>query len=43
MKIVSLGAKKGHRLQIHAIGADAAEAMSAIGKAINDGLGEEVA
>lgn len=43
MKIVSLGAKKGHRLQIHAIGEDAAEAISAIGKAINDGLGEEVA
>lgn len=43
MKIVSLGAKKGHRLQIHAEGLDAAEAMSAIAKAINDGLGEEIA
>lgn len=43
MKIVSLGAKKGHRLQINAQGSDAAEAISAIGKAINDGLGEEVA
>lgn len=43
MKVVSLGAKKGHRLQFHAEGVDAAEAMSAIGQAINDGLGEEVA
>lgn len=43
MKMVSLGAKKGHRLRINAQGADAAEAMSAIAQAINDGLGEEVA
>ena len=43
MKMVSLGAKKGHRLRINAQGSDAAEAMSAIAQAINDGLGEEVA
>ncbi|WP_369308959.1 fused PTS fructose transporter subunit IIA/HPr protein [Providencia rettgeri] len=43
MKVVSLGAKKGHRLRINAQGADAVEAMSAIAQAINDGLGEEVA
>lgn len=42
MKMVSLGAKKGHRLRINAQGADAAEAMSAISQAINSGLGEEV-
>ncbi|MGJ3353493.1 fused PTS fructose transporter subunit IIA/HPr protein [Providencia sp. Je.9.19] len=43
MKIVSLGAKCGHRLRIHAEGADAQEAISAIGNAINSGLGEEIA
>ena len=43
MKIVSLGAKCGHRLRIHAQGADAQEAISAIGNAINTGLGEEIA
>lgn len=43
MKMVSLGAKKGNRLQITAQGVDAAEAISAIGEAINNGLGEELA
>lgn len=43
MKMVSLGAKCGHRLRIHAEGTDAQEAISAIGAAINAGLGEEVA
>nr|WP_282557275.1 MULTISPECIES: fused PTS fructose transporter subunit IIA/HPr protein [Providencia] len=43
MKMVSLGAKCGHRLRIHAEGTDAQEAISAIGAAINAGLGEEIA
>ncbi|ENR5391520.1 MULTISPECIES: fused PTS fructose transporter subunit IIA/HPr protein [Providencia] len=43
MKIVSLGAKCGHRLQIHAEGTDAQEAIVTIGEAINSGLGEEIA
>lgn len=43
MKIVSLGAKSGHRLRIHAEGADAQEAITAIGEAISSGLGEEIA
>ena len=40
MKIVALGAKKGSRLQFTAIGDDAAQALDAIGKAIESGLGE---
>ncbi|EPG7578181.1 fused PTS fructose transporter subunit IIA/HPr protein [Providencia rettgeri] len=43
MKIVSLGAKCGHRLRIHAEGVDAQEAIATIGEAINSGLGEKVA
>lgn len=40
MKIVALGAKKGSRLQFIAVGDDAAQALDAIGKAIESGLGE---
>ncbi|OCG06584.1 bifunctional PTS fructose transporter subunit IIA/HPr protein [Gilliamella sp. wkB178] len=40
MKIVALGAKKGNRLQFTAEGNDAAQALDAIGKAIESGLGE---
>lgn len=40
MKIVALGAKKGCRLQFVATGADAQQALDAIGQAIKDGLGE---
>ncbi|OCG01500.1 fused PTS fructose transporter subunit IIA/HPr protein [Gilliamella sp. wkB112] len=40
MKIVALGAKKGSRLQFTAEGDDAAQALDAIGKAIESGLGE---
>ncbi|QXB07134.1 MULTISPECIES: fused PTS fructose transporter subunit IIA/HPr protein [Providencia] len=43
MKIVSLGAKCGHRLRIHAEGTDAQEAIVTIGEAINSGLGEKIA
>ncbi len=42
MKIVSLGAKCGHRLRIHAEGVDAQQAISTIGEAINSGLGEQI-
>ena len=40
MKIVALGAKKGSRLKFTAVGDDAAQALDAIGKAIESGLGE---
>lgn len=40
MKIVALGAKKGSRLQFIADGDDAQQAIDAIGKAMQDGLGE---
>lgn len=40
MKLVSLGVKKGHRLQFTAQGADAEQAIARIGKAMADGLGE---
>lgn len=40
MKVVALGVKKGHRLRFTANGSDAAQALEAIGQAINDGLGE---
>jgi multiphosphoryl transfer protein len=42
MKIVALGAKKGSRLQFTAVGDDAQQALDAIGKAIESGLGEGV-
>ena len=40
MKIVAVGAKKGSRLQFTAVGDDATQALDAIGKAIESGLGE---
>jgi phosphocarrier protein FPr len=40
MKVIALGVKHGHELQFSAEGADAAEALEAIGKAIASGLGE---
>ena len=40
MKVVALGVKKGHRLRFTAQGADAEEALKAIGDAIAAGLGE---
>ncbi|EOB5442417.1 HPr family phosphocarrier protein [Yersinia enterocolitica] len=40
MKVVSLGAKQGHRLHFMAKGQDAQAAMSAIGDAFASGLGE---
>ncbi|UDG80792.1 Multiphosphoryl transfer protein [Candidatus Hartigia pinicola] len=42
MKVISLGAKQGHCLQIHAKGLDAIEAMCAIKETIQNGLGEEI-
>ncbi len=42
MKIVALGAKKGSRLQFTAVGDDAEQVLDAIGKAIENGLGEGV-
>ncbi|MBS9423878.1 fused PTS fructose transporter subunit IIA/HPr protein [Photorhabdus caribbeanensis] len=40
MKIMALGAKKGHRLHVTANGDDAQQAIAAIGEAIVSGLGE---
>ncbi|MCT9844414.1 fused PTS fructose transporter subunit IIA/HPr protein [Leclercia adecarboxylata ATCC 23216 = NBRC 102595] len=40
MKVVALGVKKGHRLRFTAQGADAEQALKAIGEAIAAGLGE---
>ncbi|MCW8348313.1 fused PTS fructose transporter subunit IIA/HPr protein [Vibrio sp. ZSDZ65] len=40
MKVIALGVKHGHELQFSADGADAQQALEAIGKAINSGLGE---
>ncbi|MGV3345882.1 fused PTS fructose transporter subunit IIA/HPr protein [Enterobacteriaceae bacterium LUAb1] len=40
MKVVALGVKKGHRLRFTARGADAEQALKAIGDAIAAGLGE---
>ncbi|AXG47112.1 HPr family phosphocarrier protein [Photorhabdus laumondii subsp. laumondii] len=40
MKIMTLGAKKGHRLHITANGDDAPQAIAAIGEAVASGLGE---
>lgn len=42
MKVVALGVKKGHRLRFTASGADAEQALQAIGTAIAEGLGEGV-
>ncbi|MCX8650290.1 fused PTS fructose transporter subunit IIA/HPr protein [Gilliamella sp. B2776] len=42
MKIVALGAKKGSRLLFTAVGDDAVQALDAIGKAIESGLGEGI-
>ncbi len=43
MKIVALGAKKGHRLRFTACGEDASPMLKAIGEGIASGLGEDVA
>lgn len=40
MRVVSLGAKSGHRLRFHAQGHDAPQALDAISEAIDGGLGE---
>ncbi|WES67812.1 HPr family phosphocarrier protein [Superficieibacter sp. HKU1] len=40
MRVVSLGAKQGHRLHFTACGKDASQALSTIGAAVNGGLGE---
>ena len=40
MRVVSLGAKQGHRLHFMASGEDAHQALEAIGAAFNAGLGE---
>lgn len=40
MKVIALGVKCGHKLQFTADGPDAAEALAAIGAAIDAGLGE---
>ena len=42
MKIVALGVTQGHRLRFVAVGEDAKQAIEALGKAIADGLGENV-
>ena len=42
MKIVTLGVIQGHRLRFVAEGEDAKQAIEALGKAIADGLGENV-
>jgi len=43
MKVMTQGIKFGHRIQFTAQGEDADEALTAIGKAINEGLGEKIA
>ncbi|TCL07284.1 MULTISPECIES: fused PTS fructose transporter subunit IIA/HPr protein [Sodalis] len=43
MKVVALGVQNGHRLRFTADGADAEQALKAIGEAIASGLGEGVA
>ncbi|ELR67806.1 Fructose-specific phosphocarrier protein HPr [Photobacterium marinum] len=40
MKVIALGVKQGHELEFTANGADADQALQAIGQAIADGLGE---
>ena len=42
MKVMTLGVKLGHKLQFTAQGEDADAALAAIGKAINEGLGEKI-
>ncbi|MEG9545300.1 fused PTS fructose transporter subunit IIA/HPr protein [Mannheimia sp. HC-2023] len=42
MKVVALGASKGHRLRFVAEGDDAQQAIEALQKAITEGLGESV-
>lgn len=42
MRMVSIGATKGHRLRFVAEGADAFPALEALGKAFAEGLGENV-
>lgn len=42
MKIVALGVTQGHRLRFVAEGEDAKQAIEALGKAVADGLGENV-
>ncbi|MCG8708944.1 fused PTS fructose transporter subunit IIA/HPr protein [Brenneria sp. 4F2] len=43
MKVIALGVKKGHKLRFTASGSDAEQALTAIGEAINSGLGEGAA
>lgn len=43
MKVMTQGIQFGHKLQFSAQGDDADEALAAIGKAINEGLGEKIA
>ncbi|WP_435236614.1 fused PTS fructose transporter subunit IIA/HPr protein [Psychromonas sp. PT13] len=43
MKVMTQGIKFGHKIQFTAQGEDADEALAAIGKAINEGLGEKIA
>jgi phosphocarrier protein FPr len=40
MKVIAMGVKCGHKLQFSADGADATQALEAIGQAIESGLGE---
>lgn len=40
MKIMTIGVKSGHRLEFTAEGIDAIDALTAIGAAIDSGLGE---
>ncbi|MCX9065271.1 HPr family phosphocarrier protein [Citrobacter portucalensis] len=42
MKVVSLGAKNGHRMRFTAQGSDACQALREIGQSIREGLGEMV-
>ncbi|MGL5335263.1 MAG: fused PTS fructose transporter subunit IIA/HPr protein [Enterovibrio sp.] len=42
MKLITLGVKCGDELEFYAEGDDADEALTAIGQAINDGLGEGI-
>ncbi|MGL5292145.1 MAG: fused PTS fructose transporter subunit IIA/HPr protein [Vibrionaceae bacterium] len=42
MKLITLGVKCGDELEFYAEGDDAAQALTAIGEAINDGLGEGI-
>ena len=42
MKVIGLGVKCGNELQFTAHGSDADAALTAIGQAIADGLGEKL-